>query len=111
MKIAQEGTKKSRYMESADQECKRQVQFIFWDSRTFFEYQRVNKLMDHFEACMLVNDVDFDLKNDEKTQSESNTTVDYFFAVMFTTAEHSVPFKLMKFQKKRSEGFFRWECV
>ena len=74
----------------------RSVQFIFWDNETFFEKQRIEVPMEHFEACMLVNEPS---TNAHEQNSFNNSESDYFFAVMFCDHEHQMPFKLIKFYK------------
>ena len=87
-----------------DQEANknRNIQFIFWDNSTYFEMQRLNLPMDHYEACMLVNEANYDSYDIESFGQDSSSCTNetnFFFAVMFCpdAKENTSPFRLLKF--------------
>ena len=64
--------------------------------------QRFPLQMDHYDACMLVNEANYDSYDIESFgQDEQSCTNDanFFFAVMFCefAKENTAPFKLLKF--------------
>ena len=53
--------------------------------------------MEHFEACMLVNQVEYTMYI-EDSDSESSDDTDCFIMVMFNRNPHELPFKILKFE-------------